>query len=113
MKKKRSRKYTKLTKKAAKVKVKRSALSGAIKDLDSEIKRLSKEKSQHKQSLHKTAATMEEDRRAERLLQKRIAALIEKEAKLNQRKKKLQGKVDRVSDKLNKINKIKSEMADI
>ena len=40
-------------------------------------------------------------------------ALIEKEAKLNQKKNNLQTKIDRVSDKLGKISKIKSEMADI
>ena len=53
------------------------------------------------------------DRKKERELQQRIARLIEKEAKLNQRKKLLQTKIDRVSDKMNKISKIRSEMSDL
>ena len=112
-KKKRSRKYHKLTKKAAKVRTKKSALSGAMKDLSSEINKLSKEKAQHKRSLNRTSSAIDVDRRAERELQKKIARLIERESRLNQRKKKIQTKIDRVADKLNKINKIRSEMSDI
>ncbi len=92
---------------------KKSALSGAIKDIESEIKNLSMEKRALKSSLDKVSSAMEIDHELEKQLQKKIAGLIEKEAKLNQKKKKLQTDIERVSDKVNKIAKIRSEISDI
>lgn len=46
-------------------------------------------------------------------LKKKIARLLEKEAILNKRKTNTQTNIDKLSDKLNKIEKIKSEMIDV
>lgn len=101
------------SKSKASVSMKKSPLSGAIKDLETEIRKLSRERTDLKAELTHVGTAIDVDRSKERELQQRIAILIEKEAKLNQRKKNLQTKIDRVADKVNKISKIKSEMADI
>jgi len=90
-----------------------SALSSAIKDLQSEIAKLNKEKTDLKRNLDSTSSAIDVDREKERELQQRIANLLEREAELNKKKKNLQTKIDKVSDKANKISKIKAEMADI
>lgn len=92
---------------------KKSALSDAIKDLESEMSTLFREKSDLKKNLDSVTSSINVDRNKEKELQEKIAALLEKEAKLSQKKKNLQGSLDKVADKLNKISKIKSEMADI
>ena len=92
---------------------KHSALSGAIKDLEVEIRKLGREKSDLNKNLSVVSSAIDVDRDKEKELQQKIAMLIEKEAKLSHRKKNLQAKIDSVSDKINKISKIKSEMADI
>lgn len=89
------------------------ALSGAIRDLQSEIRNLGREKSELKNTIQRTTSSIDLDREQEKLLQQKIAKLIEKEAVLNKKKKNLQTKIDRVSDKMNKISKIRSEMSDI
>lgn len=90
-----------------------SALAGAMRDLELEINRLSKEKTVSKKELDETTSAVNIDRKKERELQEKIARLIEKEAMLNEKKKKIQVKVDRLSDQISKISKIKSEMIDI
>jgi chromosome segregation ATPase len=92
---------------------KKSALSGAIKDLNLELKNLSRQKSDLKRSLGGANVSIDSDRRKEQQLQQQIARLIEKEARINKRKKGLQTKIDKVSDQMNKISKIRSEMGDI
>ena len=92
---------------------KKSILSEALKDINSEIRNLSGSKTFLKKDLKGVLGSIGGDRKKERELQQRIARLIEKEAKLNQRKKLLQTKIDRVSDKMNKISKIRSEMSDL
>jgi len=96
-----------------KVTAKGSALSGAIRDLEIEIKRLSKEKSGLKRNLTSVSSAINVDRQMEKELQQKVARLIEREANLNQRRKNLQVKIDRAADKMSKITKIRSEMADI
>ena len=91
----------------------KSALSGAIRDLETEIKRLNKEKNDLKRSVSSTSSAIEGDREQEKVLQQKIARLLEREAKLNQKKKNLQGKIDKLSDKVGKISKIRSEMSDV
>lgn len=90
-----------------------SALAGAIRELETEIKKLGREKSNMKQALDEASSAIEGDHQKEKELQEKIARLIEKEAQLNQKKKNLEVKIDKVSDKLTKISKIKSEMSDI
>lgn len=91
----------------------KSALSGAIKDLENEISSLSKERDNLKKGVEKTTTNISENRQRELALQKVLANLEEKEAKLLEHKKELQGKSDKVGDKLAKMSKIKSEMKDI
>jgi len=90
-----------------------SPLSGAIKDLSSEVKKLSGEKSSLKEALSNVSSSLDGNRNLERELQRKIARLIEKEAKLNKKRKILGTKIDGISDKLNKISKIRSEMSDL
>jgi len=92
---------------------KKSSLSSAIRELEAEIRNLNKEKSDLKKDSRKTAGSLQSSRNQERALQQRIARIIEKQARLNQRKKNLQVKIDRDADKINKISKIKAEISDI
>lgn len=91
----------------------KSPLAGAIKDLEAEVKQLSKERTQLKTDLKKVSSAIDVDHEMESNLQKRLAGLMEKEGRLNKKKKALQGRIDNVSDKVNKISKIRSEMSDI
>ena len=91
----------------------KSALAGAMRDLETEIARLKREKNEINKILDSISSTLNVDREKEREMQERIAKLMEKEARLNEKKKGLQGKIDGVSDKIGKISKIKTEMADI
>lgn len=91
----------------------KSVLSGAVKDLDNEIRSLGKQKRDIKGNVGKTSSMIEMDRRTQRDLQRKISKLMDKEARLNQKKKKLQTKMDKISDNLNKISKIRSEMMDL
>lgn len=90
-----------------------SLLSTAIKDLEVQMGALKRDKTQMQGDLKKTSSAIDVDRELEKSLQEKIARLIEKEAKLNEKKKKLTTQIDQVSDKLNKVAKIKSEMSDI
>jgi len=94
-------------------KISTAPLSSAIKDLNSEVKKLSSEKSSLRDALKSVSFSLDGNRNLERELQKKIARLIEKEAKLNKKRKVLGMKIDGISDKLNKISKIRSEMSDL
>jgi len=82
-------------------------------DLSSELRKLMGEKSSFKEALHRVSASLDSGHNEERELQRKIARVIEKEAKLNKKRKVLAMRIDRISDRLNKISKIKSEMSDI
>ena len=113
MRKKRAvRSSSKVKKSSGKTKGK-DVLSGAIKDLESEIKRLNKDKLSLKKELGNVSSKIDLDRTAQKNFQQKIANLIEKESRLNQRKKNIQTKIDKVSDQMGKISKIKLEMSDI
>lgn len=101
------------TKRTKEKTVKKSALSSAIRDLETEIRNLSRGKTDLKKSLKSVSSAIDFDREKEKNLQQKIARLIEKEANLNQKKKNLQTKFDKLCDKMSKISRIKSEMADI
>ena len=90
-----------------------SAFSEAIHDLDVELKALAKQKENMRRDLSETSSEVDRDRTKEKELQERIARLVEQEAHLSERKKKLQTSLDMVSDKMNKISKIKSEMTEL
>jgi len=107
------KKRAKVTRKKSKNVNRKSALSGAIRDLGTEIRKLNKEKAELKRKSQGTSLSLEASKIQERALQQKIARIIEKQAKLNQDKKSLQVKIDRDADKINKMSKIKSEMVDI
>ena len=90
-----------------------SLLATAIKDLEVQMGALKRDKTQFQGELKKTSSAIDVDRDLEKSLQERIARLLAKEARLNEKKKKLVTQIDQVSDKLNKVSKIKSEMSDI
>lgn len=99
--------------KGASKKSKDPVLGSAIKDLDSEIKELARQKSSMKGDLERVSSAINVDRTVEKQLQERIARLNEKEAQLAGKKKKLQTNLDSIADKMNKVSKIKSEMSDL
>jgi chromosome segregation ATPase len=88
-------------------------LGSAIRDLDAEINVLSRQKSSIKGDLERVSSAVNIDRNVEKQLQEKIARLSEREAQLSGKKKKLQTNLDSISDKMNKVSKIKSEMADL
>jgi len=97
----------------AKAKTVKSPLSSALKDLEFEMRKLNSEKSDFKDALSRVSSSLNANHNLERDLQKKIARIIEKEAKLNRKRKALTSRIDKISDQLSKISKIKSEMSDI
>ncbi len=92
---------------------KESTLINAIRDLENEIKRLSKQKSTLYSSIQNISGSMKNARKLEQDYQEKIARLVEEEAKLHAKKENLRTQLEKVSDKLGKISKIKSEMSDV
>lgn len=90
-----------------------SLLSTALKDLEVQIKSLKKDKASFQADLKRISNALDVDRDLERALQEKIGGLVEKEASLNERRKKIQSQIDQVSDKINKVSRIKSEMSDV
>ena len=91
----------------------RFALSGALKDIEFELKSLGQKKTGLRKLLGGLDFAIGSDRTKQKELEERIARLIEKEAQLTERKKRMQSELDRVADKIGKISKIKSEMSNI
>ncbi|MEK6858336.1 MAG: hypothetical protein AABX53_00285 [Nanoarchaeota archaeon] len=90
-----------------------SLLATAFKDLEVQIKALKRDKNRLQDELKQVSMAIDVDRELERELEQKIASLMEKEAKLGEKKKKLSTDIDRVSERLGKVSKIKSEMADV
>ena len=89
------------------------ALKKAIKDLDSQIKILQKDKITLKKTLEKVSENIEKDRKLEANFQTKLDHIIGKETKLNEKKKAIQYKLANISEKISKISNIKSEMTNI
>ncbi len=94
-------------------KISSGAFSGALRDINVEIKTLNHQKSKLKKFLINLNTSIDSEREREKVLQEKIAALIAKEAQLNERKKKLQTQIDDLADRMGKVSKIKSEMSSI
>lgn len=90
-----------------------SLLSTAIKDLDTQLKALKRDKAQLQADIKRVSSAIDVDRELEKELEEKIASLVQKEAKLNDKKKKISGDLDRVSERIGKVSKIRSEMSDI
>jgi len=110
MKKKKRRKTKRIFKKVTE---KKSLLKEANAEIDKELRRLSEERDAFKKEINGIDSSVGNAQELERKLQERIAALLEEEAKLTEKKKNIQVKTERLADKLIKIEKIKSEMDDI
>ena len=91
----------------------KSVLSNAVKDLTNKMQKLSREKADLHRALGKINSGIDVDRKLEKKLQERMAAIVEMEAALVEKKKVLQSKLDNISDTMSKISKIKSEMSDL
>lgn len=114
VKKKRGKKAKKKVSEAKKTPVvEKSLLASAIKDLESGIKMTAAERNRIDKIMRELSLEVEEDRETQKKLERRIAALLEREARLNKRKKDLQTKMDKISDKIDKMSKIRSEMSDL
>jgi len=92
---------------------KKSGFENVIDDLNMAIQKLNQEKVKARKELNKVDDTIKYDHNTERELQLRIAKIVEEEAKLSQKRKKIEAKIDQVSTKLRKIAKVKSEMEEI
>ncbi len=91
----------------------KSVLSDAIKEIDTELNRLKREKGSLKQSFEKVSSDIDMERQREKEYEQKIGELIEKEAGLKKRKSEIESKIDKVNDKMGKMSRIKSEMRDI
>ena len=92
---------------------KKSALSEAIKDLEWEIGKLRKQKTGLKRTLHDVASAIDVDREKVTELQHKVVKLVEREANLIQKKKSLQVRIDKVSERAERISKIRNEMSEV
>ncbi len=90
-----------------------SLLTNAIQDLYAQIKLLQKEKESFKGLLRKVSSAIDVDRDQEKKLQQKLATLLDEEASLNSKKRSIKDKIEAVTEKLNKVYRIKSEMSDL
>ncbi len=121
-KKKTKKKVTKKTTKKRKSKMKvdemspkmnQGMLKEAIDDINREIARINLQKRKLNQQISDADSGLELSRRAEKRLQDKIADLLEKEASLKEKKKRITVDEESLSDKLLKIQKIRSELNDV
>ena len=91
----------------------RSLLREAIIDINKELGYLKKEKVSLKKQISGLDTNVEKARLQEEELKRKITKLLERENHLGEKKKTTQMKIDRLSDKLGKIEKIKYEMGDV
>ncbi len=92
---------------------KKLALSGALKDIESEMSSLSRQKASLKKSVESTTLSISEERKKEIFLQQQLAKIAQHETELAQKKKTMQARSDKIADKMSKMSKIKSEMQDL
>ncbi|MCX6748172.1 MAG: hypothetical protein NT076_01060 [Candidatus Pacearchaeota archaeon] len=92
---------------------KKSLVKEAIKDLDKGLGQLADEKKKLENKIKSLDLNVDSARMQEQDLQKKIADLVKKEAKLNERKKFVEGKQDVLSEKLSKVKKIKYELEEV
>ncbi len=90
-----------------------SLLKNAIRDLYAQIKLLQREKANFKSLLAKVSSAIDVDRNQEKKLQQKLATLLEEESRLNSKKRSIKDKIEAVTEKLNKVYRIKSEMSDL
>ena len=88
-------------------------LSTALKDLEIQIKALKRDRDKLRNDLKRVSSAIDVDRGLEKELEQKIASLVEKEARLSEKRKKITTDIDFVSERLGKVSKIKSEMADV
>ncbi|MFH1325239.1 MAG: hypothetical protein ABIH49_00515 [archaeon] len=92
---------------------KKGMIREALLDLNREIANINKEKKRLGDQIKNSDKSLRNFMAFEKELQKRIAALLEREAALKEKKKNIGMREERLSDKLSKVQKIKSELDDI
>ena len=102
-----------MKKKAAESASKKGLLKEAIEDINREINNINKEKKQLNDQIKDADKNLENYRQFEKELQQRIAKLLEREAFLKDKKKRVAVDEDRLSDRLSKVRKIRSELDDV
>ena len=89
------------------------ALTEALKDLEKEIRNLNRDRVELKKEGQEASANIEMSKAQERAMHQKIAGMVEHQARLNQKRKSLQMRIERDAHKISKIVKIKSEISDI
>ena len=102
-----------MKKKAVESQNKKGLLKEAIEDINREINNINKEKKQLNDQIKDADKNLENYRQFEKELQQRIAKLLEREAFLKDKKKRVAIDEDRLSDRLSKVRKIRSELDDV
>ena len=100
-------------KKSKNPRAKRGMLKEALADLSNEISNINKNKKMLNDQIKNADKSLESFRKFETKLQQKIANLLEREALLKERKKKISLDEERLTDKLSKIQRIKSELDEI
>ena len=107
------KKRMKVKKKNKSVSEKKGMIKEAISDIDREIVNINKQKTRLNQQIKSSDKTLMDYRQFEENLQKRIAKLIQREASLRDKKKGVIAKEEKLSERLSKVKKIKSELDDV
>lgn len=93
--------------------VKKSLIKEALGDINREILNISKEKKSLNDQIQNADKNLENFRNFEKRLQQKIAALLEREAILKEKKKAISLKEEKLADKLSKIERIKLELGEV
>ena len=91
----------------------KSMIREALTDLSKEISNINKQKRKLNDQMKSGDKTLDTYREFEKQLQQRIAKLMEREAFLREKRKKISLKEEILTDKLSKVEKIKSELNQI
>jgi prefoldin subunit 5 len=92
---------------------KKNDLREAIEDVDKEIAGINKERKKLNEEGGKTDKSLEDYRQFERRLQQKIAKLLEREAALKEKRKGISVEEEKLSERLSKIRRVKTELDEI
>lgn len=88
-------------------------ISGAIRDLNRELKTLSRQKSEFEKDLGANKAKVKILQNKENRLKNSILKLVEKKERINQKRRNIFSKINRVKKKMRQVNKIKDKIKSI
>jgi len=98
------------SRKKAVEKPQKNLIKEALLDINKEIDNINKDKRNLTRKISTSDISIEKAREAQRMLQERIANLLAREAAMKEKTSKLSTKEGKLSDRLAKIEKIKSEL---